>query len=439
MKSQIIFQNRIKNTRKLHGGFLTMEILLAFSIFTLFTVSTFVLSSSMQELKIWSIEELDRMKILSNDIINNINLKKVAYGNDTSIFSNYLFSMAKSDYIESWGRNSCYQRFEFNKDKVQYFPQGTDLGISNPSTDIEVRNSIAYLSADSTTATRPDLFIIDTASSSVPRIMSTLNTGPGISSIEVAGPYIFAAQSSTVNQLQIIDIHDIYFPQVISQIKLPLPTPTTTAPFATSIFYSKGYVYLGTVKWAGAEFSIIDVSNIHNPVVIGTLETNTLINDIYVTGNRVYIASSDEKQMRILDISNKTNPVLIDYFSPDGWQTQEGKILDYFEGSLGLGRTVGGFNVTAHYEGFIFSTSSENISHYISEDIPGGVYGMILHPPNIFVLTHFLNKEFQVFSTTLKNKIFEMSLGSQPLKMACDGRNIFFATGNSKGISILKL
>lgn len=425
MKLQIIYQN--------NKGFLLLEVMLAFSLFILFTISTFYLTGSMDGLKIWSVKELEKIKDLSYKIRNDIGTTKTLYGNDSKISSNELFEIVHSDYVNSWGRNSCANRIGFNKDKIHYYPNGISMGTSNVSSDMEVRNGFVYLSADSTLSSPDDIFIIDVRNHSSLSVLSSTNTGPGISAIEVAGPYIFAAQSSTVNQLQIIDIHDRKLPKLISQFKLALPNASTSAPFATSIFYSKGYVYLGTEKWNGSEFNIIDVSNVLNPVLIGSFETNTLINDIYIVDNIAYLATSDEKQMRVLDIGNKSHPVLIDSFSPSGYQTQEGNVLEYFEGILGFGRTVGGFNVVTNHELFIYSTST------ISRDIPGGIYGILLRPPNIFTLTNFQNKEFQVFDTTLKNKIFEMSLGNKNIKMTCDGSNIFFTTGNSTGLSILEM
>ncbi|HEY9583758.1 MAG TPA: hypothetical protein VJI66_02240 [Candidatus Paceibacterota bacterium] len=398
MKSQIILQNR---------GFLTTEIMLAFSLMTIFTISTFTLLFSTQELKMWSLNELERLE--SEPLV-----------------------YAYSDYIEDFGRNSCLDKIDFDEDKIKYFPDGLSIGLSNKSSDIEVRNGIIYLTADATSLSPHDFFIIDSRDMS---IISSINTGPGVSAIEVAGPYVFLAESSTINQLQILDIHDRRAPRLISEIKLPLPTATTTAPFATSIFYSKGFIYLGTEKWDGAEFSVIDVSDVHDPTVVGSLETGTLINDIYVSGNTAYLAGSDNKQMRIVDISDKSQPVLIDSFSPSGWQTQEGKVLDYFQGAIGLGRTVGGFNVEGNHEAFVFFKSSE----IFSRDVPGGVYGMLLRDNNIFLLTHDLQNEFQVFDKNLDNKIFELPLGQSPVKMACDGSNLFFATGGNTGVSILKL
>ena len=126
MKSQIILQNR---------GFLTAEIMLAFSLMTIFTISTFTLMSSVGELKVWSLNELERLE------------------SEPSIIT-------YSDYILDFGRNSCSVKIDFDEDKINYFPEGSSIGVSNKSSDIEVRNGIIYLTADATSLSPQDFFII---------------------------------------------------------------------------------------------------------------------------------------------------------------------------------------------------------------------------------------------------------------------------------------
>lgn len=442
MKLPIILRN---DKGKIGRGFLTVEIMIAFSIFTLFTISTFTLISSIQNMKIWSIKELIKLKnsvqIMDDFIDNSVlssDLNVSMYGNDSFKIGIEPFNIIHSDLINSWGRDTCFPRINFDQKKIQYFDKGIDLGIGNISTDLEVRNNIIYLTTDSATASKPDLYIINAENPSNPIIISSLNTGPGLRAIEVAGPYAYVANSGTTAQLQIIDIHNRSSPMLVSKFRLPLPQASTSPTIGNSIFYNKGFIYLGTMKWDGPEFNIIDVSNPLFPILVGNSETNTLINDIYIRENRAYLATSDMGQMRVLDISNKGNPILLFTFSPNGWQTQEGKTIDLFENRLNLGRTVGGFNVKANHEIFTFATSSVFTS-YFSQDIPGGVYGILSRPPNIFLLTHFSTHEFQVWDSDLKNKIYDFPLGNMSLKMICDQSSIFFATGNEKGISIIKL
>lgn len=387
----------------------------------------------MQKLRIWSVNELTRIASSTIEMDLGVNLMYRQAGNYTKILSNEIFSKAVSDYQSAWGQDSCYLAREIKNTVL--FKEGVNIGSNNPSTDIEVRNGTVYLSTDSTNSSVPDIYILDSTIPSNISIISSINTGPGISALEVAGPYIFAAQASTVSQLQIIDIHNRQSPKLLSQLKLPLPTPTTTAPFATSITYSKGYVYLGTMKWEGAEISIIDVKDVTNPKVVGSMETNTLINDMAVIGDMVYAASSDEKQIRIIDITNKIQPALVGYYSPSGWQTQEGKVVDYYEGRIGFGRTVGGFNVIANHEVFMISTTST----IKSKDIPGGVYGLIIRPKYTVLLTHSIGKELQILDANLDHSLRDVSLDVLPNRMACDGDYIYFATGDKSGVYVLKI
>jgi hypothetical protein len=418
-------------------GFLTVEIIIAFSFFILFTVSAYTLDSSMNELKNWSIKRLAYIKQSIDNL--NTSTSTIQYGNDSVIINSGTISITKSDFINSFGQDSCSPRINFDKNNAQLFTPNINLGSNNISTDIVARNSIVYLSSNASSQSLPDLFIFNAENPNNPIQISSLNTGPGISTLTVAGPYIYTANQSTVAQMQIVDIHNRTNPILLAELKLPLPEASTTPTIGKSIFYRNGYIYFGTAKWNGPEFYIIDISNPTKPVIEGSFETNTLINDIYVDGDIAYLATSDELQMRVLDISNKNNPILINSFSPSGSQTQEGKVLNYFERVLSLGRTTGGFNVLQNHEAFIFSTSSSlNITN--SLDMPGGVYGMLNRNPYIYLLTHSIGSELQIFTSNLKNKIFTQNISSTtPTAMACDWSNLYFATGDNHGFSILKL
>ena len=417
-------------------GFLTVEIIIAFSLFILFTISTFALDSSIRQLKTWSVNRLAYIKESSEKL--NISTTTLMYGNDSTIISSGPFSITTSDFANAWGQSSCSPRITFDKNKTALYTSGISLGTGNKSTDVEVRNSIVYVTADSSTQSQSDFFIIDATIPTSTKIVSSLNTGPGLSAITVAGQYAFVANTSSLSQMQAINMSNRSSPSIVAELKLPLPEASTTPTQGKSVFYRNGFIYLGTAKWDGPEFYIIDVSNPVNPIIVGNFETSTLVNDIYVVGNTAYLATSDEYQLRVLDVSNKNYPQLTYTSSPTGWQTQEGKVLDYFEKTLLFGRTVGGFNVTANHEAFIFSsTSPQNVAH--SKDIPGGIYGILYRDPHIFLLTHSANAEFQVFDDSLRNKIFSKALSSTPVAMACDWSTLYFATGDSGGLSILQL
>jgi hypothetical protein len=411
------------------------------SLFTLFIISTIYYKFSINNLKLWSTEELiklrDSVKYL--DLFINKDLYKGEYfGNYSKIVKFYPFEFTKSNLSDSWGNNNCYPKIKFDQNSYSINSTGVDIGTNNKSTGIEARNSTIYMSADSSIQSLPDLFIIDNSNPSKPNIISSLNTGPGASSLTVAGPYIYLANTSNNSQLQIIDIHNRNSPYIISEIKLPLPNSSSTPPRSHSIFYKKGFIFLGTNKWDGPELTIIDVRNPKVPIILSIFETNTLINDIWTYENRLYLATSDIYQMRIIDISQINNPILIETFTSTGWEVQQGNVINQFEGKLFLGRTVGGINKISNHEVFAFSTSSSITSIY-SHDIPSGVYGIIQTVSQIFLLTHDLNKEFQVWSPDLSNKKYEVSLASRPVSMKCDWNTLYFATGDERGFKTMEL
>jgi len=403
-------------------GFLLPEIMIAFSLMTLFLVSSLALSATSQGLREQALKKLERLPTMLSDMASS--------------------SLLRQNYAEEWGRDNCSTRLTFDKDesfdRTSLYSKGTDLGSGNTSTDIEVRNGVAYVTADSGNTMLPDFFIMDLHDATAPRIISSFDTGPGLASLEVAGSYAYVSNLGTTNQFQVIDIRNRASPTLRAKLKLPLPHASSTAPFGTSIFYSRGLVYLGTEKWEGKEFAIIDVSSPENPRYIGGLETNTLIHDIYVRGTTAYLAASDTGQMRSVDVSNPRAPVEIESFSPSGSATQQGKVLSYFDGILALGRTTGGFNVASNHEAFIFSTSSTLVVAS-SMDIPGGVYGMLLRPPHVFLGTRSPGHEFQIWRIDFSSMVFERLLGFLPSRMTCDGENMYFATGDARGVAVLKL
>lgn len=296
---------------------------------------------------------------------------------------------------------------------------------SLPLTDFEMRNGIAYVSADSPKASDMDFLIFDIRDPENPFLLSSINTGPGIASIALARDRVFAAAASTAAQLHIIRINSLNFLTLEKKFQLPPPYATVTPPMGSSIFYNKNKIYLGTEKWDGDEFNIIDVSNTMNPKKIGSLKTGSKISDIFVRDGIAYIADSDEKQLRKVDITDPTTPLLLDSFNPSGWERQEGKILSFFEDALALGRTSGGFNIKQDYELFTLGTSSIAVPNH-SVDISGGVYGIVADRSYIFVATRQLDHEIQIFdhdpsTTTMK----AISLPVAPQTLSCDGNSLY--------------
>ena len=316
-----------------------------------------------------------------------------------------------------------------------------------PLTDLQVRNGIAYVSDDSSTASDPDLFIVDVKDKNNPKVLSSINTGPGIATFAIAGIRIYAAAASTAAQLHVIRMDSLNSLVLEKKYKLPPPYATATEPIGSAVFFDKDKIYLGTEKWDGDEFSVIDVSNPLAPIKIGGRETGSKVNGIFARDNLAYVADSDEKQLRVVDVSQPSMPMLVDSFSPSGWSRQEGKRISSFEGALDFGRTSGGYNIITDHEVFEWKTAASSFAvsssasaanqslsslipisnyPYHSVDIPGGVYGIVADRSRIYLATRQVNKEFQIFDHSLSTATaLAYSLPVAPQTMTCDGDHLY--------------
>jgi hypothetical protein len=334
--------------------------------------------------------------------------------------------------VDFFGKNvvGSYQSVNINPISISITPIMLPINPLLPLTDLQVRNGIAYVSDDSSTASDPDIFIVDVKDKNNPKVLSSINTGPGIATFAIAGMRIYAAAASVAAQLHIIRMDSLSSLALESKYKLSPPYATATEPIASAIFFDKNKIYLGTEKWDGDEFSVIDISNPTVPIKIGGLETGSKINGIFVRDNLAYIADSDEKQLRIVDVSQPAMPMLTDSFSPSGWSRQEGKRVSSFEGALDFGRTSGGYNITSDYEAFEWASASSSLSMITSPshsvDIPGGVYGIVTDRSHIYLATRQVNKEFQIFDRSLSTTTaLAYSLPVAPQTLTCDGDHLY--------------
>ncbi len=309
------------------------------------------------------------------------------------------------------------------------------LDPSIPLTHIEVRSGIAYISTDSSRQSDPDVLIFDMHDATHPLLLSGIHTGPGISEISVVGNRIFSAVTSRTAQLQSIHLQDLNTMSIESSYKLPLPYASATPPLGSSLFYDRGFVYLGTDKWDGDEFSVIQVSNPAMPLKISGIEIGSKVHAIYVRDGFAYVAASDQKQLHIIDVHDPSRPFLVDFFSPSGWERQEGKSLSFFEGELQFGRTSGGFNIKQDRELFALSSSTlpyVQHSNDYSADLAGGVYGIISDRSFLYAISRQGGQEFQIYDRTLATTtVTYIQLPSVPQSLSCDSDSLYVLSASS--------
>lgn len=306
--------------------------------------------------------------------------------------------------------------------KAIYVPVDSSL----PLTDLEVRQNTAYITVDSSNASDPDLLVVDISDFTNPVIISNINTGPGLSSFSMAGPWLFASAPSTVGQLHSVHITNRSVLSLVNRYKLPLPQASTTPALGSAIFFADRKIFLGTEKWDGSEFNIIDVSDPANPLFLAGYEIDSKINDIFVNHNIAYVSASNQDQLVILDISDLSNIQKVNDFEPSGYERQQGKTVSFFEDNLILGRTSGGYDIDSDHEVFSWDKlASTSLSGQYSRNIAGGVYGIIQDRSGIFLATRDLDKEFQIYSHDLSQNIANFSLPIAPQAMTCYDNSLY--------------
>jgi hypothetical protein len=429
-------------TIQFEKGIILVDILLALSLATFFTA--LITESSLLAKDIFNRSKSRNFFIDSfeNSSTTEMKIETRQFGNDMiekdANVQGIIFSSVESssaNYSEFVGTPLCsvdffnknavgsYRKSNISSVKVESITLPTDPLL--PLTDLEIRNNIAYISTDSAKASDPDLFIIDIHNKDHPAILSSIDTGPGIASIVIAGKRIFAAAASTAAELHIIRLNNPSQMSLEKKFQLPLPYATATPPFGSSIFYKNALVYLGTERWDGDEFSIIDVNNPVIQIKIGGFETGSKVNNIFVYGKFAYIADSDTDQMRVLNLENINNPVIISSFNPSGSDRQEGKVISFFENNLSLGRTSGGFDIASQHELFVFATSS-TLEKYDSINVPGGVYGIVADQDHLFLATREVDKEFRIISNKLGTSTdMSFSLPVAPQTITCDNDYLY--------------
>jgi len=377
------------------------------------------------------------------------------YGNDrieTDITSSYgstsISFMAIREYPlpsidDAAGTPLCSPDLSSNNEVGSYdydYPAKLDISISItpialpidpllPLTDLVIRDDIAYISTDSSKSSDPDLIIADISNPNHPKIISELDTGPGLSALTIAGKYVYAAAASTAAELHVIRLDSLASPILAKKYRLPLPQSSTTPPTGTAIFYDKNKIYLGTNKWDGDEFSVIDVSVPENPSKIGGYEIGSKVNSIYVRDSIAYIAAPSQMQLRALSVADSAHPYLMNAFSPSGWQRQEGNKVSYFEGALSFGRTSGGYDIPTDHELFNWppASSTPDISKdQGSANVPGGIYGIVADRDHVYVATRTVDQELSIYDESLSTSTARYySLPVAPQTITCDGRKIY--------------
>lgn len=324
------------------------------------------------------------------------------------------------EYFHYLGKR-LYPSEVLNIEDINVLPMS--LPVVDPVTDFIVSNNLLFVSTDTNRQSDTDLYLFDVSDFLHPILLSEINNGPGISDIYLYKDRVYVANASTVNQVDIINIGQNKKLYIEDRYALLPPTASSTLPKASEVFFDGGYIYLGTEKWDGDEFSIIDVSSYSDPVIVYSYNTDSKVNNIEKYSNNIVVSSSGYEQLIVFGLDEGGNVSTNSYLSPSGWSRQEGKVTNVFRDSILFGRTVGGFNIQKDHELFSIKIdpSSTDSSLYVdtSLDIPGGVYGLVEDEDFVYMGTRENGKEFAILPKDLSTTTalyLDMPIGVDKMK-----------------------
>jgi len=135
----------------------------------------------------------------------------------------------------------------------------------------------------------------------------------GTAKTYISGNYLYSINSFE-NALHIIDIADVNNPQVVGSL-----VDNTNMDQPRGVHVVGGYAYV--VSFGGLEapsFVVIDVSNPTTPTIVG-LEADYSdfggATSMYVSGKYAYVSAADIQSLTIVDISNPFDPVVAGKFT----------------------------------------------------------------------------------------------------------------------------
>ncbi|MBP9732138.1 MAG: tail fiber domain-containing protein [Candidatus Magasanikbacteria bacterium] len=147
--------------------------------------------------------------------------------------------------------------------------------------------------------------IVDVSNPATPTIVNSIVSSTvlgGANAVYVSGKYAYVTAADE-GRLTVLDISNPATPTVVSSM-------TYVASSADSVYVSGKYAY---VAGYGGTVSVVDISNPVSSTVVGTISSSQLngARSIQVAGKYAYVANTEDTSLRVIDISNPTQPSIV--------------------------------------------------------------------------------------------------------------------------------
>ena len=462
----------MKDRRKSQSGIVTMELLIALSIIILTltsaTLLTFGVQSNLVTAQNYQRSIYETKKLIEDARararVNFLSLRTIPEG-DFEIYKKNLFVYPEGEFekrilgtldwaggsvslrtaLTDWNKGKCNIDLSKNWREPKEYAYA-DLSSPNSGTGIAIKDKVAFLTSDPSSAPLYDFYAFDISSvfygkGELP-VLKSFSTGLGLTDVKISGNFAYASAHSALNQLVIIDVGD---PTKLGDrgVKSSLDvTEVGDSAYGNTLFFNSDKIYLGLTKSNGPEFYIIDVTDPASPSVINgsEFEVDGAVNSIFVENNTAYIATASTSQLLTLNIENPSSVRLIDKYSSSaltGQSIAKNNNIIYF------GRIGGSGNPK------LFSFSDNNLNSPLWNMNMGsqsGIYNMFFYNNLLFMNNSDPNDGFQIWDIagadveTAPVRFDTENLNieqGQPTGILCNEGLLFVAQNGERGLTVI--
>lgn len=219
---------------------------------------------------------------------------------NTNVKVNDLFVEPNYVYLGTTNHSEEVQIIDANSNpfqKIGYYDTNTSKSVQA----VTVNNNIGFVTYEN----KLDSFNLSQRTGSRPQLDSITIASMGVD-LAVSGNYLFVAEDSTSNQMQIIDISD---PSNLSIVG----STTLNAQQATSIFANQDgtRVYLGTKSSSTQnEFFILDTTQkADNSPIVASMDTQgTSLSDLSIINDYAILVGTNGQEYQVVKLENETAP-----------------------------------------------------------------------------------------------------------------------------------
>ncbi len=176
---------------------------------------------------------------------------------------------------------------------------------------IDIAGNFAYMVRNTTTN---NFVVFNISTPTAPTIVSTTTFSGTPTDIFVSGSYAYVTTTTAATGLEIINVSTPSAPTLTKSVSLI----GSAAARGVYVSGSNAYVVRASDATASAnEFTVVNVSTPASAAVIGGYNNNIQINEVYVSGNYAYLAtSSTTQEMLVINITTPSAPTLATTYNP---------------------------------------------------------------------------------------------------------------------------